>query len=144
MAPINPAQKVGQEKKKKTPHQNRTEVVRIKTRNELSASQKKNFKECFNTDKSRLDKRQAQHSRSPNFLLILEDNVNSAECTSGKMMVYGKGSIAQQFFYVGIKFSKDDFYLHKRATDFLEDRQKVEDVLFSQRDQAEIKEVLKE
>ena len=139
MAPENPAHKVEENNKKKTPHQYRTEAVRIKTRNELSASQKKNFKECFNTDKSRLDKRQAQHSRSPNFLLILEDNVNSAECTSGKMMVYGKGSIAQQFLYEGIKFSKDDFYLHKRATDFLEDRQKVEDVLYSQRDQAEVK-----
>ena len=73
---------------RKTPQQNRTQAVRIKTRNDLSASAKKTFKESFNTDKSRLDKRQAQHSRSPNFLLILEDNVHSAECTSGKLMVF--------------------------------------------------------
>lgn len=80
--------KVGENNRnRKTPHQYRTEAVRIKTRNDLSASAKKTFKESFNTDKSRLDKRQAQHSRSLNFLLILEDNVHSAECTSGKLIL---------------------------------------------------------
>ena len=58
-------------------------------------------------------------------------------------MVYGKGGIEQQFLHKGIKFNKDDFYLHKRATDFLEDRQKVEDVLYSERDQAEVKKTFK-
>ena len=56
-------------------------------------------------------------------------------------MVYGKGGIEQQFLHKGIKFNKDDFYLHKRATDFLEDRQKVENALFFQRDQDEAKNI---
>ena len=34
---------------RKTPQQNRTQAVRIKTRNDLSASAKKTFKESFNT-----------------------------------------------------------------------------------------------
>ena len=56
-------------------------------------------------------------------------------------MVYGKGRIEQQFLHKGIKFNKDDFYLHKRATDFQEDRQKVDAALFFQKDQDEAKHI---
>ena len=52
------------------------------------------FKESFNTDKSRLEKRQSKYKRPQNFLLIVEDNVHSKDSgkseTGGKLMVYSR------------------------------------------------------
>jgi hypothetical protein len=107
--------------KKKTPQESRTETVKVKTMSKLNLHQKKNFKESFNSDKSRLDKRQEKFGQSPNFLLIMEDNVDSAACTSGKFMVYGKGKIASKFFNNSLKFNKNDFFVHKKALNFEED-----------------------
>ena len=51
----------------------------------------------------------------------MEDNVDSAACTSGKFMVYGKGNIASKFFNNSLKFNKKDFFVHKKALNFEED-----------------------
>ena len=99
----------------------------VKSEDTISNVNKKTFKEAFNADKARLDKRQAKYSKPQNFLLILEDNINSAVCTSGKLMVYGKGDIAQKFFNDGINYEKDKFYIHKNVHNFEEETQVKDD-----------------
>jgi hypothetical protein len=107
--------------KRKTPKQSRTEVAKIMAETKVSESNKKTFKEAFNTDKSRMEKRQTKYSRPQNFLIIMEDNINSAACTSGKLMVYGKGAVSDKFFSQGLKFNNTDYFVHKNTHNFEQD-----------------------
>lgn len=107
-------------KKKKTPKESRMEKPKVKAQTKVSEVHKKTFKEAFNTDKSCLEKRQIKYSTPQNFLIIVEDNINSAVCTSGKLMVYGKGEIADKFFKGGIQYDKEVFFVHKNAHNFEE------------------------
>ena len=82
-----------QVRKKKTPLQYRKENPKNRVKEKISMSNKKMFKEAWNTDKSRLEKRQVKYNRPQNFLLILEDNVHEAghdnsATTAGKYMVF--------------------------------------------------------
>ena len=83
------------------------------------------FKESFNTDKSRLEKRQSKYKRPQNFLLIVEDNVHSKDSgkseTGGKLMVYSRGTIKNKFLGEGIKYNDQEFYMHANTTDFTRD-----------------------
>ena len=54
----------------------------------------------------------------------MEDNVDSAVCTGGKLMVYGKGPISEKFYGEGLQFNTTDYYVHKKASDFEEDMSK--------------------
>ena len=95
------------------------------SKEKISMSNKKMFKEAWNKDKSRLEKRQVKYNRPQNFLLTLEDNVheaghdNSAR-TVGKYMVFGKGTIKDKFQSTGIKFEKSEFVMHAKAHNFEE------------------------
>ena len=109
-------------KKKKTAKEYRLASPKVKENLKITPSDKKMFKESFNTDKSRLEKRQTKYNRPPNFLLIVEDNIHSKESgkseTGGKLMVYSRGSLKAQFLGEGIKYNEKDFYLHANTTDF--------------------------
>ena len=109
-------------KKRKTPKEKRTEDVKVMTDDKISESNKKTFKEAFNTDKSRLENRQVKYNRPQNFLIIMEDNINSAACTNGKLMVYGKGKICEDFFKDGINYNKAEYFVHKNVHNFEEDK----------------------
>ena len=120
---INTAEEVKVEEKfigkRKKPKESRTET-KIMTEDKVSESNKKTFKEAFNTDKSRLEKRQSKYSKPQNFLLILQDNVGSAACTSGKLMVYGKGNVAERFLKEGVKYNSEEFFFHQTTHNFSE------------------------
>jgi hypothetical protein len=64
--------------KKKTPKERRSADVAVKNENKISITQKRNFKENFNTDKTRLDKRQTKLDRAQDFLLLVKDNIHEA------------------------------------------------------------------
>ena len=87
-----------------------------------SESEKKMFKEAFNTDKTRLERRHAKYDKPANFLLLVEDNVHQAgPCgagTAGMTMVYGRGKLMDQFLGKGVKHDSAHFYIHKNTFDF--------------------------
>ena len=68
------------------------------------------FKEAFNTDKARLEKRYAKYDKPANFLILAEDNVHKAgPCgagTAGMTMVYGRGKLMDQFLGEGVIFAR--------------------------------------
>ena len=74
----------------------------------LTESEKKMFKEAFNTDKTRLEKRHAKYDKPANFLILVEDNVHQAgPCgagTAGITMVYGRGKLMDQYQYQEILY----------------------------------------
>ena len=109
-------------KKKKTAKQYRLTSPKVKENLKITPSDKKMFKESFNTDKSRLEKRQSKYNLPPNFLLIVEDNIHSKDSgkseTGGKLMVYSRGNLKAQFLGEGIKYNEKDFYIHANTTDF--------------------------
>ena len=75
-------------KKKMTPKEYRLMKPKPKTNPSITLSDKKNFKEGFNTDKSRLMKRQTKYGKPENYLLLVEDNVHtvgSGSKTAGKV-----------------------------------------------------------
>ena len=49
---------------------------------------------------------------------FFKDNIESAVCTFGKYMVYGRGELAQDFFGGGNKYNQETFYVHKNAQNF--------------------------
>ena len=60
------------------------QVKRKESSVKLTESEKKMFKEAFNTDKARLEKRHAKYDKPANFLLLVEDNVHQAgPCGAG-------------------------------------------------------------
>ena len=69
------------------------------------------FKETFNTDKSRLEKRQTRYDRPANFLILMEDILHQPgpgkAFTAGKMMAFGSGpinnGIMDKFLGSGVK-----------------------------------------
>ena len=94
-------------KSRKTLKESRAEKPKVKSEDTISKVDKKTFKEAFNTDKTRLDKRQLKLGKPQNFLLLVEDNIGSAVCTSGKYMAYGRGKLAEDFFGGGIKYNQE-------------------------------------
>ena len=109
--------------KKKTPLQYRTEAPKRMAEDIISSTNKKMFKEAWNTDKARFDKRQVKYNRPQNFLLILEDNIHEAgqeqsAKTAGKYMVYGRGAIKDNFLKDGIKYNALNFVMHANAHNF--------------------------
>ena len=87
----------------------------------ISNSNKKMFKESWNTDKARFDKRQVKYNKPQNFLLILEDNVHQASQeqnarSAGKLMVHGKGTIKENFLKV--KYDTLNYIMHANAHNF--------------------------
>ena len=88
----------------------------------ITDSEKKMFKEFFNTDKARLQKRQAKYNKPANFLLLVEDNVHQAgpggAGTAGKIMAYGQGALLDKYLGNGVKYDQTDSFLHKNIFDF--------------------------
>jgi len=109
-------------KSRKTLKESLAEKPTVKSEDTNSKVDKNTFKEAFNTDKTRLDKREVKLGKSQNFLLLVEDNIDSAVCTSGKYMAYGRGKLAQDFFGGGNKYNQETFYVHKNAQNFEEDK----------------------
>ena len=118
-------QTMTQKTKKKTPKEYRQDGPKVKENTEITAIEKKKFKEMFLTDKSRLDKRQTSLNRPQNFLLIIEDNMHSKDstksATGGKFMAYGRGDLKDMFMREGLKYNAADFYMHANTTDFKEE-----------------------
>ena len=82
-------------------------------------TEKKLFKEAFNTDKSRLYKRHPKYGKMRNFIIIVEDSVRGKGAqTNGKLMAYACGSLKQSFLKDGIRFDPEEFYLQENHTDF--------------------------
>ena len=113
----------GGTKKKKTPREYRTEKPKRMAEDTISSSNKKMFKESWNTDKARFEKRQIKYNKPQNFLLILEDNVHQAgqeqsTKSAGKLMVYGKGTIKDDFLKDGIKYDSVNYIMHANAHNF--------------------------
>ena len=108
------------EKLKKTPKESRTEAPKRKAEGEpLTNSEKKVFKESFNTDKARLAKRQVKFNRAANFLILVEDNVQEgAALTAGKIMAFGRGPLKESFLSEGIRFNAQHFHMHANTYDF--------------------------
>ena len=110
-------------KKKKSLKEVRTEQVKRKGSSvKITESEKKMFKEAFNTDKARLEKRHAKYDRPANFLLLVEDNVHQTgpcgAATAEMVMVYGKGKLMEQYLGKGVKHDPELFYIHKNTFDF--------------------------
>ena len=107
--------------KKKTPKQYRLEAPKQKPGSTMTLSDKKQFKEGFNTDKARFLKRQLKYNRSQNFLILVEDNIHSVGSgseTAGMVMAFGAGELKERFLREGIKFKESEYYMHANATDF--------------------------
>ena len=130
-------------KSRKTLKESRAEKPKVKSEDTISKVDKKTFKEAFNTDKTRLDKRQLKLGKPQNFLLLVEDNIGSAVCTSGKYMAYGRGKLAEDFFGGGIKYDKDNFYVHKNSHNFEEDKTLKETVKETVEEDKNVKESVK-
>ena len=83
------------------------------------------FKESWNTDESRFEKRQVKYSRLQNFLIILEDNIHQegekGAKTGGKLMSFGRGAIKDKFIKEGIQFDPKKFLMHANAHNFTEE-----------------------
>ena len=112
---VEPTQPHG--KKRKTPKQYRLAPPKLAKNREITAADKKKFKEMFLTDKSRLDKRQPTFNRERNFILIMEDSIHSKHsksATGGKLMVFGGGDLMKNFLNEGIIYNADDFYVHAK------------------------------
>ena len=115
-------------RKRKTPKESRLAEPKILVDGEkCSKSNRKNFKESFNTDKSRLEKRQPKFKREQNFLLIVQDNIHEtgheqSAKTAGKNMVFGRGPLKQQFIEGGLKYNDDEFYMHKNSYNFTREK----------------------
>ena len=119
---VEPTQPHG--KKRKTPKQYRLAPPKLPKHQEITAADKKKFKEMFLTDKSRLDKRQPTFNRERNFILIMEDSIHSKHsksATGGKLMVFGRGDLMKNFLNEGIIYNADDFYVHANTADFEEE-----------------------
>ena len=121
-----------QNKKNKTPKEYRKAEAKKVIGTKVKEEHKKMFKETFNTDKSRLDKRQTKLNLPQDFVIIMLDNVHKVDSdgkskskTAGKYMVYAKGTCKDKFLGDGIKYSKDQFYVHKNNYDFEEEVIKV-------------------
>ena len=109
---------------KVTLKERRAKLVTKKTKN-YQCSQKKTFKEAFNADKTRLNKRQIQFDRDQDFLILVKDNIHekvpgSAQA-AGKYLVYGKGRAKDMFLNQGLKYTKEGFYMHSNNQDFREE-----------------------
>jgi len=108
--------------KKKTPKERRSASTSVK-KDELKNMDKRNFKENFNTDKTRLEKRHLKFDRPQDFLLLVKDSiheVSGGSKTAGKYMVYGKGQAMEMFLHGGVSYSRDSFYIHENNIDFTE------------------------
>ena len=111
--------------KRKTPKQNRTAPMKRKLDTaKFTESEKKMFKEAFNTDKSRLEKRQTRYDRPANFLILVEDNLHQPKpggaFTAGKMMAFGRGPIMDKFLGGGVKHNSAEYFVHANTFDFTE------------------------
>ena len=109
--------------KKKTPKERRSSEVTV-NKGKISVHQKRNFKENFKTDKTRLEKRQLKLDRPQDFLLLVKDNIHEdggGSKTAGKYMVFGKGAAKDMFLNGGIAYSREGFYMHENNTDFTEE-----------------------
>ena len=86
---------------------------------------KKTFKDAFNADKTRLDKRQIKFDREQDFVILVKDNVHEkvpgGAQTAAKYLVYGKGSAKDMFLNQGLKYNKEVFYMHSNNQDFREE-----------------------
>ena len=91
---VEPMQPHG--KKRKTPKEYRLAPPKLAKHQEITAADKKKFKEMFLTDKSRLDKRQPTFNRERNFILIMEDSIHSKHFLTTSLF-FAKLSIASQF-----------------------------------------------
>ena len=111
--------------KKKTPLQYRLEQPKRMAEEQISNSNKKMFKESWNTDKSRFEKRQVKYNRPQNFLIILEDNIHQGgekgAKTGGKLMAFGRGALKHKFIKEGIHFDPSKFFMHANAHNFTEE-----------------------
>ena len=105
---------------KKTPKEYRTEAPKRKADGAaLTNSEKKMFKEAFNTDKARLAKRQVKFNRAANFLILVEDNIHEGVAlTAGKIMAFGMGPLKERFLSEGVRFDSRDFFMHANTHDF--------------------------
>ena len=113
--------------KKKTPKQYRLQLPKKKLEAKLSLSDKKNFKEGWNTDKARFMKRQLKYNRSQNFIILMEDNIHSVGSgseTAGMVMAFGMGPLKEKFMSEGIKYKSSEHYLHANAYDFTREHAK--------------------
>ena len=63
-----------------------------------------------------------KYGKPQDFLILVKDNIESAVCTSGKYMVYGRGELAQDFFGGKLKYNEENFYVHKNHHNFEEDK----------------------
>ena len=94
----------------------------VKRKESSVKSEKKMFKETFNTVMTSLEKRHAKYDTPVNFLILVEDNVHQAgPCgagTAGMTMVYGRGKLMDQFLGEGVKHDSAEFYIHKNTFDF--------------------------
>ena len=129
--PEGTAKEESSKKKKKTPLQYRTMQPKRMAEETISSSNKKMFKEAWNTDKSRMEKRQVKYNKPQNFLLILEDNIHQSghdhgAKTAGKLMVYGKGPIREKFLKTGIQYNPCEYVMHANAHNFEVDNVKVD------------------
>ena len=76
------------------PQQYRLQLPKKKLEAKLSLSDKKNFKEGWNTEKARFMKRQLKYNRSQNFIILMEDNIHSVGSgseTAGMVIAFGNG-----------------------------------------------------
>ena len=120
-------------RKKKTPKEYRMEAPKMYNNlksglsKKISKNNRKMFKESWNTDKSRLQKRQPKFDRRQNFLVLMEDNIheqghdNSAK-SAGKVMAFGMGPLKEKFISGNLKFNNSDYIIHKNAHDFTPER----------------------
>ena len=106
---------VAEAAKKKTPLQYRLEQPKRMAEEKISNSNKNMFKESWNTDKSRFEKKQIKYSGPQNFLIILEDNIHQGgekgAKTGGKLMAFGRGAIKDKFIKEGIQFDPTKFLI---------------------------------
>ena len=109
--------------KKVTLKERRAKLVTKKLK--ITNVHKKTFKEAFNADKTRLDKRQIKFDREQDFLILVKDNIHEkvpgGAQTAGKYLVYGKGRAKDMFLNQGLKYTKEGFYMHSNNQDFREE-----------------------
>ena len=106
---------VVQPRKKVKERKSHTESLKEKPKPKTFSSSKvlnNSFREKFLTGVKKLASLQEEHGGEPNFLLIVQNNVqkpNKQSTTAGKFMVSGQGEIFEGFMHDGIEFDTENY-----------------------------------
>ena len=109
------SEEVVQPRQKQKRRKSHTESLKEKPKPKSFSSSKvlnNSFREKYLTGIKKLSSLQEEHGGTPNFLLIVKNNVQQPSkqtTTAGRFMVAGQGEIFEEFMHEGIEFDTDGY-----------------------------------